>query len=70
MADWRFINIDGTTAREDLDGPLPNTGDGKFYNQRGYQVVAVVKNAMSWPDGLVVAYEHAPSGSVGNTDAT
>lgn len=57
MAEWRFINIDKTTDVVDIPGPLPHTGDGKSHNGRGYQVVAVVRNAISWPDDLVVAME-------------
>lgn len=59
MAEWRFINIDGTTERTVLDDPIPHTGDGKFYNGRGYAVGVVVEKSISWPDGLVLAYEHA-----------
>lgn len=59
MAEWRFMNVDKTTDVEDINGPLPQVGDGKVRGGKGYQVAVVVKDAISWPDGLVVAYEHA-----------
>lgn len=58
MAEWRLINIDGSTDRAQISEPLPTVGDGKHYGGRGYQVAVVVTDAVSWPSGLVVAYEH------------
>jgi hypothetical protein len=56
--DWIFINQDRSRIEITLqETAVPNLGDGKAYNGKGYEVVAVVTNRVSAPDPLVIAVE-------------
>lgn len=56
--DWIFVNADRTRIEATLQEPdLPQTGNGKVYKNKGYEVVAVVTNRITKPNPTVIAVE-------------
>ncbi len=56
---WIFLNKDHTIDRAVIEQEvMPNAGDGKSYNNKGYTVKIIGNNMTTYPDGLVIAEEH------------
>ena len=58
QCDWVFLNKDGTKDEATLSGGAPSVGDGKFYNNIGYEVRFVVSDRITSLNDIVIATQH------------
>lgn len=58
--DWIFLSQDRSRHEETHDDQkLPELGDGRIRNDKGYEVVLVVTNRVAQPNPLILAVEWA-----------
>lgn len=58
--DWIFLAKDYRKEESLEESFLPNIGDGKNYDNKGFEVVFVVTNRVSAPAPLIIAVEWKP----------
>jgi hypothetical protein len=58
LCDWIFLSQDGSRTTSTLNEQrLPQLGDGKQHNGKGYEVSLVVTNRINAPNPTIVAIE-------------